>query len=278
MRLFQVDAFASKLFRGNPAAVVPIEGDQWPPDDLMQAIAAENNLSETAFLLATNGTAIGDADFHLRWFTPAVEVELCGHATLASAHILFNHLAFGGDCVRFQTLSGILTVAKSGELLAMNFPAVTIETMPPNPSVEKAIGVRPREVYRAEKGVSGCAVNWLAVFATAQEVRDCVPDLRALRQVGDGFLCITAPGDEPGVDFVSRYFAPAGGIDEDPVTGSTHCLLTPYWSKRLGKKNLRALQVSKRGGELFCEDRGERVSIAGRAVTYSEGTIRVEPR
>ncbi len=279
MRLYQVDAFAFELFRGNPAAVVPLEGERWLPDTVMQAIAAENNLSETAFLLRADRTQDRkprDADFSLRWFTPAVEVELCGHATLASAHVLFNHLGFTGDRILFQTLSGMLAVARRGDLLAMDFPTVPIEAMPVDAGIEQATGVRPREVYRASKGVSGFAVNWLAVFDSAQQVRDCIPDFRVLRKVGDGYLCITAPGDASDVDFVSRYFAPAGGIDEDPVTGSTHCLLTPYWSKRLGKKSLHALQVSKRGGELFCEDHGERVEIAGRAVTYLEGEIRME--
>jgi PhzF family phenazine biosynthesis protein len=279
MRLFQVDAFASKPFRGNPAAVVPLQTSRWPPDSLLQSIAAENNLSETAFLLAADGTdeaARHRADYHLRWFTPALEVELCGHATLASAHVLFNHLLFQPDTVVFWTLSGGLSVARGErDLLVMNFPSVPIEPMPIDARINEALGIAPREMYRASRGVTGQAVNWLAVFDEAQVVRDCRPDFRELRSIGDGYLCITAPGDSPDVNFVSRYFAPAGGIDEDPVTGSTHCMLTPFWSKRLEKKELRALQISKRGGELFCKDCGERVEIAGRAVTYLEGEIRI---
>jgi len=261
--------------------VVPLEGESdWPDDRLLQAIAAENNLSETAFLLPAHRAdeaAPHRADYHLRWFTPVLEVELCGHATLASAHVLFRHMGFAGDRITFHSLSGLLMVERGeDDLLVLDFPVMPLESMPADPAIARALGISPREVYRARKGVSGHAVNWLAVFDDARVVRECTPDFKALRDIGDGYLCITAPGDSPDVDFVSRYFAPAGGIDEDPVTGSTHCMLTPYWSKRLGRRRLRALQVSKRGGELFCEDRGERVRISGRAVTYLEGTIRVE--
>jgi PhzF family phenazine biosynthesis protein len=280
MRLFQVDAFTSELFRGNPAAVVPLEAEGWPDDSLLQAIALENNLSETAFLLPANGAndaAVHAADYHLRWFTPALEVDLCGHATLASAHVLFEHLSFQADAIVFWTLSGALTVQRGqAGMLEMNFPAIPLEPAPFDSSVERATGFKPRELLRASKGVSGHAVNWLAVFDEARMVHECRPDFNLVRKVGDGYLCITAPGDEPDIDFISRYFAPAGGIDEDPVTGSTHCLLTPYWSRRLGKPRLRAMQVSKRGGEIFCEDRGDRVAIAGRAVTYLQGEIDVE--
>lgn len=283
MRLFQVDAFSSRLFRGNPAAVVPLEQQKWPADELMQAIAAENNLSETAFLLPAKASerpsGEAAADFGLRWFTPALEVELCGHATLAGGHVLFHHLGFRGDRIAFQSLSGVLTVERGeDDLLALDFPAVAIEPIAAEPALAQALGAAPREVYRAKKGVSGRAVNWLAVFDRADDVRQCRPDFRALREVGDGYHCVTAPGDGGEVDFVSRYFAPAGGIDEDSVTGSTHCMLTPFWSKRLGRKKLRAVQASHRGGELFCEDRGERIGIAGRAVTYMEGTIEINPR
>lgn len=283
MRLFQVDAFSSRLFRGNPAAVVPLDQPSWPADELMQAIAAENNLSETAFLLPAKAgerpSGEAAADFGLRWFTPALEVELCGHATLASGHVLFHHLGFRGDRIAFQSVSGVLTVERgSDDLLVLDFPAVPVEEIPVDAALARALGATPRNAYRASKGVSGHASNWLAVFDRADDVRQCRPDFRALRGVGDGYHCITAPGDGGEVDFVSRYFAPAGGIDEDAVTGSTHCMLTPFWSSRLGKKKLRALQVSKRGGELFCEDRSGRIGIAGRAVTYLEGTIEISPR
>lgn len=263
--IYQIDAFTDRRFKGNPAAVCPLQ--EWLPDELMQAIAAENNLAETAFF-----APLEDGEgYRLRWFTPAVEVDLCGHATLASAHVLFRHLGHQGDAIRFETRSGALVVTREGDMLALDFPA-----LPPAPAeapagLAEALGGQPREVLRG-------ANKFLLVFGREAEVAALAPDFRALREIGHsyrtGFLA-SAPGDESGVDFVSRYFAPAHGIDEDPVTGSAHCVSTPYWAKRLGKAELTARQISPRGGELFVTDRGQRIRIAGRAVDYLAGAITV---
>lgn len=255
--LYQVDAFTSKVFGGNPAAVCPLES--WLPDDVMQSIAAENNLSETAFFVPE-----GDG-YRLRWFTPTVEVDLCGHATLATAHVLFRHLRYRGATIRFVTQSGFLEVSKAGKLLSMNFPA-----RPPLPvEVPKLLlrGLRatPLAVFKSR--------DYMAVFPHEEDIRNMQPDFAALIELHSLGVIVTAPGKD--VDFVSRFFAPEAGIPEDPVTGSAHSTLIPYWSQRLGKKSLHALQVSRRGGELWCEDRGERVSIAGQAVTYAVGAIRL---
>lgn len=254
---FEVAAFSARPFAGNPAGVCLLE--QWLPDALLQAIAAENNLAETAFLVPRDG-------FHeLRWFTPAVEVELCGHATLASAHVLFRHRGLGGDRIRFQTReAGELGVQREEERLVLDFPARPATRCEIPPELTDALGVQPRELY-AER-------DYLAVFATEAEVLAVRPDFRRLGNLPKGVV-ITAPGSD--CDFVSRYFAPSFGIDEDPVTGSTHCSLIPFWAGRLGKKTLLARQRSKRGGELFCELRGERVRIGGHAATYLIGEIEV---
>ena len=255
--IYQVDAFTSRVFGGNPAAVVLL--NEWLPDETLQAIAAENNLSETAFL-------IFGKDIHsLRWFTPKLEVDLCGHATLATAFVLFESGAVDEECVRFETKSGVLTVRKQDELYYLDFPA-----RPPRPvtctdEIVRALGRRPSEVCAAR--------DLMAMFENEEEVRGLTPDFVRLSSVHDFAVIVTAPGNE--VDFVSRFFAPNAGIPEDPVTGSAHCTLVPYWSGRLGKTKLHALQVSARGGELFCEDRGERVTMAGRAVSYMEGSITV---
>lgn len=265
--LYQVDAFTNRPFAGNPAAVCPTEGTL--PEALMQDIAAENNLSETAFFHRE-----GDA-FHLRWFTPTVEVDLCGHATLASAYVLMTALEPTRAEAAFRTRSGLLTVrreksdAAGGDLFVMDFPA-----RPPQPAPERAdataamLGARPVEVLRAH-GVT------LAVLETADDVRAVTPDFAAIARTGDT-LCVTAPADRklPEVDFVSRYFAPAHGVPEDPVTGSSFCLLAPYWAARTGKPALRARQVSARGGDVRCEARGQRVLIAGQAALVIEGTLR----
>jgi len=256
--IYQVDAFADKLFGGNPAAICPLP--QWLPDATMQSIAAENNLAETAFFVHDGG------DYALRWFTPTVEVDLCGHATLASAHVVFSFLEPKRESVNFQTLkAGTLTVARSGDLLVMDFPA-----RPPNPveaptGLLAALGGKPREVLRAR--------DCLVVYASAAEVAALTPDFAALAKVHDCWAAAaTAPG-ENGVDFVSRFFAPRQGIDEDPATGSSHCTLVPYWAKRLGKTKLEARQLSRRGGVLRCTLRADRVSIGGRAVLYLQGQI-----
>src|SRR5512139_1377756 len=255
LRQYQVDAFASRVFEGNPAAVCPLES--WLDDGLLQAIAAENNLSETAFFVPS------DNSFHLRWFTPASEVDLCGHATLAAAHVLFEHLGHPGPRIRFATRSGELTVERQDGRLAMNFPAI-----PPAPCtapgiLAQALGERPIEVLVAD--------DYLAVFDSEETVRAITPDLALLGRLDLRGVVITAPGGE--VDFVSRFFAPKLGVPEDPVTGSAHCELAPYWAGRLGKSPLTARQVSKRGGSLSCEMKGDRVVLSGHAVTFMEAEI-----
>jgi PhzF family phenazine biosynthesis protein len=257
--LYQVDAFTDRPFHGNPAAVVPLE--RWLPDKTLQAIAAENNLSETAFLVPR------EDGWDLRWFTPRIEVELCGHATLASARIVFDRLAEGSDEARFHTRSGELGVRADGADLVLDFPAC-----PPTPceapaGLVDALGGSPREFLTS-------SLYDLVIYGSEAEVREVVPDERALLAHEKMGVIISAPGDE--VDFVSRFFAPRVGILEDPVTGSAHCVSTPYWAKRLGRPRLRARQISERVGDLVCEDRGERVSIAGRAVVYLEGEINVD--
>ncbi len=255
--IYQVDAFASEVFKGNPAAVCPLE--DWLPDQTLQAIAAENNLSETAFLVARG------SDYDLRWFTPAAEVDLCGHATLGSAYVIANRLRPGADSIRFHTRSGILTVTRQGESFTLDFPALKRERAPDDPEVAAALGAAPVEIWQS--------MDLMAVFQSEADVRGLRPDLTKVAALKTRGVIATAPGGE--CDFVSRFFAPQSGIPEDPVTGSAHCISTPYWAQRLGKSKLTARQISKRGGELFCEDRGDRVRIAGRAVLYLEGTIRV---
>lgn len=262
LHIYQVDAFTSQLFRGNPAAVVPIEGE-WPEDTVLQSIAAENNLAETAFFRA----GADDADYELRWFTPEIEVQLCGHATLASAFVLFNHLGFKGETIRFSTrFSGGLSVTREDDLLVLDFPARPIEEAEVTTDLVRALGRQPSEVYKS-------LYNLLAVFESKKDVHGIEPDGAALSAIDCFGIIATAPGAKH--DFVSRYFAPKAGILEDPVTGSAHCTLATYWSKRLGKSKLSARQVSRRSGELTCELIGDRVKLAGRAVSYLEGTIRV---
>jgi PhzF family phenazine biosynthesis protein len=256
--IWQVDAFTDRVFGGNPAAVCPL--DAWLPDETLGAIAAENNLSETAFLVKD-----GD-DWAIRWFTPTVEVELCGHATLASAHVVFRHLEPWREAVTFRSQSGPLPVAR-GEagLLVMTFPRRPATAVETPALVVQALGKTPRETWRARDHV--------AVLETEEEVRALAPDLRAVSALPGHGLVVTAPGRD--VDFVSRYFAPQAGIPEDPVTGSAHCTLVPYWAARLAKRRLVAEQVSRRGGRLECEDRDDAVVIAGRAAEYLAGAIAV---
>jgi len=253
----QVDAFTSRLFAGNPAAVVLLAVEL--PDDVMQAIAAENNLSETAFVLPRQ-----DA-FSLRWFTPTTEVDLCGHATLASAFVLFDAGSVGGDTVAFDTASGRLTVTRSGEWLAMDFPARPGKAAACTDEIIEALGARPVEVVEAR--------DLMAVFETEEEVAGLQPDIPRIAALDAFAVIVTAPGRE--VDFVSRFFAPRAGVPEDPVTGSAHCTLAPYWSRRLGRSELTARQISRRGGELRCEHRGDRVILHGRCVEYLRGEIDV---
>ncbi len=256
LRLYQIDAFASRAFTGNPAAVVPL--DRWLPDATMQAIAAENNLSETAFFVGEKGY------FQIRWMTPTDEVDLCGHATLASAWVVFHEIEDGRTEVHFRSKSGPLRVTADGDRLALDFPS-----RPPEPAdassaaLAEALRARPRAVFASR--------DYMAVFESEEEVRALNPDVARVAALDRMAVIATAPGRD--CDFVSRFFVPSLGIPEDPVTGSAHCTLVPYWSQRLGKTSLFARQVSARGGELWCENRGERVSIAGRCVKYLEGTI-----
>ena len=259
--LFQIDAFAERVFQGNPAAVCPLEA--WLPEALMQAIAAENNLSETAFCVP-EGESYG-----LSWFTPLKEIDLCGHATLATAHVLFEHLGFAGAEIVFSTRSGALRVTRAGDRLAMDFPAKAVEPCAAPAALIEGLGRMPLEVYGGR--------DYLAVFADAAEVRALTPDPRRLAELDRHGVIVTAPGgaEDGDVDFVSRFFVPKFGVDEDPVTGSAHCSLTPFWAARLGKATLEARQVSRRGGRLQCTLAGERVILRGRAVTYMAATIEV---
>jgi PhzF family phenazine biosynthesis protein len=253
--IYQVDAFTGRVFSGNPAAVVPL--DAWLPDPVLQAIAAENNLSETAFF-------VPEADgLRLRWFTPATEVDLCGHATLASAWVLFEKLGVLGERIEFMTCSGPISVGRDGDLVVLDFPSRPPKRRIAPDGLAAALGAEPKEVLAAR--------DLVCVFADEAEIRALQPRMPALARLDVHAVCVTAPGEDR--DFVSRFFAPRLGVPEDPVTGSAHCSLVPYWAKRLGKAELTARQVSQRGGELFCRDAGERVHIAGRAVLYLEGRI-----
>lgn len=259
--IYQVDAFTDRLFAGNPAAVCPLR--EWLPDALMQSIAAENNLAETAFFVPEG------EGYLLRWFTPTVEVPLCGHATLASSYVVTEILERGRRSVSFRTVkSGTLTVTREGDVFAMDFPARPPERKSADPRILEALGKKPREAFNAGYD------RVLTLYEHPEEVAELRPDLAAIKKVPNTSLLVTAPGRD-GIDFVSRYFAPSHGIDEDPVTGGTHCVLTPFWAERLGKTKLRARQVSARGGDLLCELRGDRVMLSGRAKLYLEGAITV---
>jgi predicted PhzF superfamily epimerase YddE/YHI9 len=257
LRLYQVDAFADKVFEGNPAAVVPLDG--WLDDDLLLAIANENNLSETAFFVHA------DSRYDLRWFTPEAEVDLCGHATLASAHVLFEHLGYSGDEIVFDSRSGELRVRRCAVGLEMDFPAGKRREMGIPAGIDEALGARPRQAFESD--------DCMVVFGSEAEVRALAPDFRALSRMPGRGVIATAPGD--AVDFVSRCFYPKVGVEEDPVTGSAHCQMAPYWAERLGKDELLARQVSARGGSIRCRVAGERVKLAGPAVDYLVGTIRL---
>lgn len=255
IKQYQVDAFATRAFEGNPAAVCPLES--WLDDGLLQAIAEENNLSETAFFVPS------EQGFKLRWFTPVREVDLCGHATLAAAHVLFEILGYAGQAITFETRSGGLIVQRKGARLEMNFPAC-----PPTPCelseiLAQGLGQRPLELLAAD--------DYLAVFDSEATVRAIKPDMALLGQLDLRGVIVTAPGSD--VDFVSRFFAPKFGIPEDPVTGSAHCELAPYWANRLGKNLLTAKQVSRRGGSMTCEMKADRVILSGCAVTFMEADI-----
>ena len=260
---FQVDAFTSRVFGGNPAAVCPL--DSWLDDAVLQAIAMENNLAETAYFVPMD-----DGRYHLRWFTPKTEVDLCGHATLAAALVLMEQLKPGLTEVAFDSRSGELRVTKEGDtgLYALDFPATPGMRIPANPTLYVALGgVEPLELWQGK-------LYHMAVYETVNQVRSLAPDMRALGAIPDVFAVVaTAASDSHEADFVSRFFAPAAGIDEDPVTGSAHCMLVPYWSEKLGKPDLFAQQISARGGDLYCANQGDRVRIAGRGVLFASGAI-----
>lgn len=259
--IFQVDAFATRLFAGNPAAVMPLES--FLADATLQAVAAENNLAETAFLVREDG------DYKLRWFTPAVEVPLCGHATLASAAVVMERLEPTRKRVVFHTASGALTVDRAGAGYVMNFPARPSEMVSAPAGLAAALGAAPVEVLANPR-------NYLAVMEDARTLRRLAPDIAAIARLDRSSVIVTAPGDDGVYDFVSRFFAPAIGVPEDPVTGSAHCALVPYWAARLGKKEFRAFQASQRGGEVICRLAGDRVELQGTCVFYLEGEVDVD--
>jgi PhzF family phenazine biosynthesis protein len=255
--IYQADAFTDKLFGGNPAAICPL--NEWLPDAVMQKIAIENNLAETAFFVKN------EKGYKLRWFTPEYEIDLCGHATLATAHILFTELGYKQDTIHFETVkAGTLTVTKNGDKYTMDFPsrpAIHIDL--PNGLAEALGEKQPLEVYRSR--------DYLLVYENEDDIRDITPDFYSLSKMDTVGVIVTAPGRD--VDFVSRFFAPGAGIPEDPVTGSAHCNLIPYWAERLGKNKLHTYQLSSRKGELWCELKGNRVLMSGKAVTYLKGEI-----
>ena len=252
---FEVHSFTQKIFHGNPAGVCPL--DRWIDDDSMQRIAAENNLSETAFFVPK------EDHYELRWFTPTVEVDLCGHATLATAYVLFDHLGYEGDAIIFQTKSGELTVWKDNDFMVMDFPSRPAVPTDIPEHLMSGLGLKVDQIFKAR--------DYLIVVENEEVVRDLQPDYSELEKVDCEGIIVTAPGNE--VDFVSRFFAPRMGIAEDPVTGSAHSTLTPYWAERLGKSQLRAKQISERGGDLWCRQSEDRVQIAGHAVLYVKGFL-----
>jgi predicted PhzF superfamily epimerase YddE/YHI9 len=259
LKIYQVDAFTSRVFGGNPAAVCIL--DNWLEQTLMQRIANENNLSETAFAVPMDG------GYEIRWFTPQVEVDLCGHATLATAHVLFEHYDHPSDRIGFSSLqSGSLAVERAGNILTLDFPADPVEEMIMPEIIVTALGKAPLKTFKGKS-------DFMFVFASQSDIEEIAPDFGLLSQLGGRGVIITAMGSE--VDFVSRFFAPQTGVNEDPVTGSAHTTLTPYWSRVLGKKRLRARQISSRGGDLVCEDHDNRVKISGQAVTFLVGEISV---
>ncbi|SFR64380.1 phenazine biosynthesis protein PhzF family [Marinobacter daqiaonensis] len=263
LSIYQVDAFASRVFGGNPAAVMPLE--TWLPEETLQALAMENNLAETAFFVAEQQGS--EADFHIRWFTPRAEVPLCGHATLASAWVLFHRLGWQGEHLRFRSKSGTLGVRRlEKDRLELDFPALAIRPVAVPDILARALPEVSSQVFEVPHDT-----NLMVVLDSEDAVRRAKPDMTLLKTLDNQGVIITAPGDQ--CDFVSRYFAPALGIDEDPVTGSIHSALVPYWASRLDRTRFRARQLSARGGELECELRGDRVSIAGPAILYMEGRV-----
>jgi PhzF family phenazine biosynthesis protein len=255
---YEVLAFTDRIFAGNPAGICILE--EWLPDPLLQKIAAENNLAETAFFIDRGHV------YDIRWLSPLAEIDLCGHATIGSAHVLFQHLGRNGNSLTFHSRSsGELRVDRAGGRLVLDFPSRPAQPCQAPALLVEALGAEPKEVFQGR--------DYTAVFEREEQVEELSPDLAELSKLEGQGVVVTAPGND--CDFVSRYFAPKVGVPEDPVTGSTHCVLVPYWSKRLAKKELHARQLSPRGGELFCEDRGTRVGIGGTAITYVEGTLQL---
>lgn len=255
IKRYQVDAFAEKVFTGNPAVVCPLEN--WLPDAVLQNIAMENNLSETAFYVNEKD------DWRIRWFTPTVEVDLCGHATLATAFVMFHHEGVSGNSISFQSRSGVLVVTKEGDKLTLDFPVDTIQKIEATATLQ-CFDEPVVEIYKGK-------TDYLYVFESEEKVKNCRPDFARIAKIGGRGAIITAKGNE--VDFVSRFFGPQAGVDEDPVTGSAHTTLTPYWATQLHKTEFRAAQLSKRGGKLFCKLEGNRVKISGTAMLFSTGII-----
>ncbi len=261
--IYQIDAFTNHLFGGNPAAVCPLK--EWLPDELLLNIAKENNLAETAYFVQQS-----EDRYHLRWFTPEIEIDLCGHATLASAFVIFNELNFKGDEVHFDSMSGPLSVKKIGDQLELNFPS-----RPPIPAglpegIRDGFNLAPLEVWKAR--------DYVLVYENEEDIKAIRPDLSVLNQVNmdPGGIIVTAKSSREGVDFVSRFFTPQAAVFEDPVTGSAHCTLVPFWAERLNKSTFQAEQLSERRGELSCELKGERVAIRGSVVKYLQGTIAIK--
>ena len=260
IKIYQIDAFSDQVFRGNPAAICILDG--WIDESTMQLIAAENNLAETAFVVPLG------KNYAIRWFTPKAEVDLCGHATLAAAHVLFNYYNYKSHTIRFESLaSGELLVTKDGKKLVLDFPADQIEKVAPPDSLIKAIGGKPIETYIGK-------TDYMLIFNSQKAVELLKPDFKRLAKVNARGIIVSARGEQ--VDFVSRFFAPQVGIDEDPVTGSAHTTLTPYWANKLNKTTLTAQQLSKRKGNLVCVWDGDRVKISGSAVTFMIGEIEIE--
>lgn len=255
--LYQIDAFANRVFEGNPAAICPL--DAWLDDSILQSIAEENNLSETAYFVPS------EQGFHIRWFTPTSEVDLCGHATLATAYVIFNILCYSKNTITFESKSGNLIVSRKGDLIIMDFPAKPPEQCPIPDALIEGLGKKPTAVLSSD--------DYVAVFETEEDILSISPAFNKLNELELRGIAVTAPGSE--TDFVSRFFAPKYGINEDPVTGSAHCELAPYWSKRLKKSRLHAKQLSKRGGEIYCEVNGDRVSLSGRAVQFMKGELMI---
>jgi PhzF family phenazine biosynthesis protein len=260
INLYQIDAFTDKLFAGNPAAVCPL--DEWLEDEVLQKIAIENNLAETAFFVK-----LENDNYHLRWFTPEIEIDLCGHATLASAFVLFEELAYPYDKIIFESKSGLLSVSKTDDYLELDFPSRPPAQAELPVAISQALNIQPQEVWKAR--------DYLLVYDSEEDIKNLKPNIGQLEQVNidPGGIIVTAKGNE--VDFVSRFFTPQASVFEDPVTGSAHCTLVPYWAKKLNKTGFHARQISPRGGELFCNLKGERVYIRGKAIKYLTGTIEI---